>query len=86
MEFINDKIAKVIMDDMSDENTVKFQSMMDDMTDEETEVLKDVAVHTACAAYAIGVKDVIVKEVKALALIGCGALVVMMAKKIFNQN
>lgn len=83
MKSLDERIVKTIMDDMSDENTVKFQNMMDNMTDEESEVLKDAAAHTAGAAYAIGMKDVIVKEVKALALIGCGALAVKLAKNIF---
>lgn len=83
MKSLDERIVNTIMDDMSNESTVKCQEIMDNMTEEEAEVLKDAAAHAAGAAYAIGMKDVIVKEVKALALIGCGALAVKLAKNIF---
>lgn len=83
MSIFDDKIIETMMDEMSDENTAVFQDMIDNFTTEEADAMKDAAARAAAAAYAIGAKDVIVKEIKGLALIGCAAIAVKLAKKLF---
>ena len=81
---VEDRIAKGIMDTaVSKKKQEIYDEITDNLSDEANDALHDMAVGVAATAYAIGVKDVVFKEVKGALAIGGVLLAAKVIKKIF---
>ena len=81
---VDEKIAEGIMNyAASKEVQEMYTEITDNLSDEANEAIHDMAVGVAATAYAIGIKDVICKEVKGALVIGGLVVAAKVINKIF---